>query len=140
MKHALLIAFVATFISFNSFAHSFNGNWYFIKGEYVQPDGEVLTADNSSLVAVKSIKDDIFSFTNTENGVFLGYLAGKFEVDGDYYVEAIKEGTRAEHHGKRYKFKGWIETKQEHGVNVDYWHHVGEVNGVKETEVWRRIH
>ncbi|NTS78493.1 hypothetical protein HR060_16740 [Catenovulum sp. SM1970] len=90
-------------------------------------------------MAVKSVKDDIFSLTNTENGVFLGYLAGNFEVDGQYYTEAIKEGTRSEHHGKRYKFKGWIETKKENGVNVEYWYHEGEVNGTKEFEIWRRI-
>lgn len=120
-------------------AHTFEGNWYFLKGEYKQADGTILKADNSSLVAVKSIKGDIFSLTNSENGVFLGYLAGEFLVDGDNYTEAVKTGTRAKHHGKNYHFKGWLETSEENGQTVTYWHHEGEVDGVKEYEVWRKL-
>lgn len=142
MKQVIIgfsILLAIAFISAQASAHTFEGNWYFVKGEYKQPDGTTLKADNSSLVAVKSIKGDIFSLTNTENGVFLGYLAGDFLVDGDNYTEAVKTGTRTKHHGKNYHFKGWLETSEENGKTVTYWHHEGEVDGVKEYEVWRKL-
>lgn len=135
----VITGLVLGLFALQALAHPFEGNWYFVEGDYTKPDGTLLTANNATLVAVKSVKGEIFSLTNTEKGVFLGYLAGEFIVEGDYYTEAIKEGTRQEHHGKNYRFKGWLEERQEQGKTVTYWHHKGEVNGTKEREVWRKL-
>ncbi|NTS78494.1 hypothetical protein HR060_16745 [Catenovulum sp. SM1970] len=40
MKNILIGLCALTLLSFNSLAHTFNGNWYFVKGEYIKPDGE----------------------------------------------------------------------------------------------------
>ena len=123
----------------NAIAHQYEGDWQFIKGEYKTPSGEVLKADNATLVAIKTVKGDKFALNNMQQGEFLGYLAGKFTLDGDSYSEHIEQGTSNEHHGKVFTFKGWLETRQEHGVEVIYWHHKGMVNGTEETEVWRKL-
>ena len=101
--------------------------------------GEVLKADNATLVAIKTVKGEKFALNNMQQGEFLGYLAGKFTINGDSYSEHIEKGTSNEHQGKVFTFKGWLETKQEHGVEVIYWHHKGLVNGTEETEVWRKL-
>ncbi|MEC8326461.1 MAG: hypothetical protein VX100_10245 [Pseudomonadota bacterium] len=129
---------LALFVS-NAIAHQYEGDWQFIKGEYKTPSGEVLTADNATLVAIKTVKGDKFALNNMQQGEFLGYLAGKFTIDGDSYSEHIEKGTSNEHQGKVFTFKGWLETKQEHGQEVIYWHHKGLVNGTEETEVWRKL-
>ena len=129
---------LALFVS-TAIAHQYEGDWQFIKGEYKTPSGEILKADNATLVAIKPVKGDKFALNNMQQGEFLGYLAGKFTLDGDKYSEHIEKGTSNEHQGKVFTFKGWLETKQENGVEVIYWHHKGMVNGTEETEVWRKL-
>ncbi|MBT1065294.1 hypothetical protein KJY73_17010 [Bowmanella sp. Y26] len=138
MKSSWLVM-LSILLSTAAVANPYNGNWYFVKGQYTRDNGEVSLADNSSLVAVKSVLDNKFSLTNTENGVFLGYLSGDFIVEGSQYSESIKEGTRSEHIGKTFVFSGWLEHKEEYGRTITYWHHKGLVDGVKEYEVWQKL-
>ena len=130
-------------MSTNLSAHQFEGDWQFIKGEYKTASGEVLYADNSTLVAIKTIKGSKFAFNNMQQGEFLGYLSGTFTVEGGSYKEHIKKHVKqsgpGEHAGKVFTFQGWLEEKQEHGQKVIYWHHKGMVAGTEETEVWRKL-
>ena len=139
MISLVLLFTVIIFYSAHVCAHQFNGNWYFVKGEYKKQDGTVLTANNKTLAAIKTIDGNKFALTNAEKGRFVGFLSGEFKLDGDHYSEIIKEGTSQAHLGNTYTFKGWITQQVENGVNIEYWHHKGMVNGVEETEVWRRL-
>ena len=125
-------------VAFTLSAHPFEGDWQFIKGEYKTKNGEILTADHSTLVAIKSVKGNKFAISNMQQGAFLGFLAGDFTMDGEHYSEHVKTGSKA-HIGHVYTFEGWLETKTENGVNIVYWHHKGRVNDVDETEVWRKL-
>lgn len=140
MKTSITSLFVFLILSFGIHAaeHPYNGAWYFIKGEYIKPDGQVINATNDGFVAIKTIADNKWALINMGMGNYHGHLAGDFKVEGDSYIEDVKEGSK-EHVGNQYKFRGWIETKLENGVKVEYWWHEGMVNGTKEKEVWRRM-
>ena len=138
MKLLKGITILLAIFALNVSAHQFEGDWQFIKGEYNTNSGEILKADNNTLVAIKSIKGEKFALNNMQQGEFLGFLAGEFTIDGEYYSEHIKTGSK-EHIGNVYTFKGWLEKKKENGVDVVYWHHKGMVNEVEETEVWRKL-
>lgn len=136
MKHLFALLFL---ISFNCISANYDGAWYFIKGQYTLGNGEIIYADNNTVVAIKTVKGNKFALTNMKAGTFSGYLAGDFTTDEQHYSEVITSGTSDEHLGKTFTFKGWLETKEIDSVKTVFWHHQGEVNGVLETEVWRKI-
>ena len=136
MKFLLPLLLLA---STQAIAGTYDGAWFFIKGEYTLKSGEIVTADNHTVVAIKTVKGDKFALTNMREGVFNGYLAGEFKTERDTYSEIITAGSSDEHQGKTFTFKGWLETSKVDGVESIYWHHQGMVNGVLETEVWRKI-
>lgn len=115
------------------------GAWQFVSGEYHMPDGKIHKASNNTLVAIKTVSEDKFAVINMSIGLFKGYLAGDFKVEGEHYVEVIKDGTKKEHLEKIFRFKGVIETRKENGVTTEYWLHEGKVDDVLESEVWRRL-
>ena len=139
MKLLPVLLCIFLFATSKVFAHQFDGNWMFVKGEYKTTSGDIFHADNKELIAIKTVKGNKFALNNMKNGEFLGYLAGRFSIDGDHYSEHIEKGTSNEHQGKTFTFKGWLETKQENDQTVIYWHHNGIVNNTEETEVWQKI-
>lgn len=136
MKFLLPLLLLA---STQTIAGTYDGAWFFIKGEYTLKSGEIVTADNHTVVAIKTVKGDKFALTNMREGVFNGYLSGEFKTHDDTYSEIITAGTSDEHQGKTFTFKGWLETSDVNGIETVFWHHQGMVNGVLETEVWRKI-
>ena len=136
MKFLLPLLLLA---STQTIAGTYDGAWFFIKGEYTLKSGEIVTADNQTVVAIKTVKGDKFALTNMREGVFNGYLSGEFKTHDDTYSEIITAGTSDEHQGKTFTFKGWLETNDVNGVETVLWHHQGMVNGVLETEIWRKI-
>lgn len=136
MKQLLALILLTSF-SVNS--ATYDGVWYFISGQYTLANGDIVQADNHSVVAIKSVSGNQFALTNMKAGTFSGYLAGDFTTDEQHYSEVIRSGTSDEHLGKTFTFKGWLESKKVDGIEIIFWHHQGMVNGVLEQEVWRKI-
>ncbi len=133
------LALLLGLFSISLHAHPFIGTWYFVKGSYTDATGNTSHATNSQVAAIKNVTQTQFVLTNAGNGQFNGYLAGDFNVTKGGYSEAIKTGSSEAHLAKTFHFTGYTERVEVDNKVYTYWHHKGEVNGVVEQEVWRKI-
>jgi len=112
-------------------ASPFLGTWRFVSGRYTQPDGSLSVADSTQLQVIKVISAAHFAYVTQAGTRFVRAGAGTYRFDAATYTEHLEHSSQDSMRGNDYSFA--------YRLDGDTWYHVGDVNGAKLEEVYRRV-